>query len=108
MDMREVRVRVVGVRDLQQNLSKILDLAASGEFVRVTSRGHAKALVVPPSAEAWVAVFADMIQSQARAERGVREGWIRPSATDGHPGIPERGFPGGTPTSQALDEDRDE
>lgn len=37
----------VGVRELKDRLSEILDKAASGEIVRVTDRGVPKALIVP-------------------------------------------------------------
>jgi prevent-host-death family protein len=101
-------VYVVGVRDLQQRLSQILDLAASGEVVRVTSRGRPKALILPPAAEPWVALSLDLIRDAARKERGIQEGWIRPPTVDESPEIPERGLDGKTSIDQALREDRDE
>jgi prevent-host-death family protein len=53
----------VGVRELKQNLSKYLKLAASGETIRVTERGVPKAVLAP-------------IPGRVRIEEGVAEGWI--------------------------------
>ena len=59
----------VGVRELKQHLSDYLARAAGGETIRVTDRGEAKALLTP-------------IPSAGVINRGVDEGWIRPSSGD--------------------------
>ena len=54
----------VGVRDLKQRLSELLERAANGEVIRVTDRGKPKALIVPaPGVD--------------RIELGIEAGWIR-------------------------------
>ena len=63
----------VGIRELKQRLSEIIDLVAKGETVRVTDRGVPKALLTP-------AVSAD------RLAIGVEEGWIRPPRRAGQVG----------------------
>ncbi|MGH3102708.1 MAG: type II toxin-antitoxin system Phd/YefM family antitoxin [Gaiellaceae bacterium] len=103
-----VRIVQIGVRDLQQRLSFILDRASKGDLVRVTSRGRAKALILPPSAEPLVAIMWDKIRDEARAEQGIREGWIRPRVIDEMPEIPEHGSKGKITTAEALGADRDE
>jgi prevent-host-death family protein len=102
------RIYEVGVRTLQQRLSRVLDLAASGEVVRITSRGRPKALILPPAAEPWVALSLDFIRDAARSERGIQEGWIRPPTIEEAPEIPVRGFDGKASIADALGEDRDE
>jgi prevent-host-death family protein len=81
----------VGVRELKQRLSELLDRASRGETIRVTDRGKPKAILGPlPGAE--------------QLNVGVSEGWVRPGAT--------RALRRATPqvasrTSRAvLDEDR--
>ena len=55
----------VGIRELKQRLSEIIDLVAKGETVRVTDRGVPKAVLSPaPSSDPFVI--------------GVEQGWIRP------------------------------
>ena len=56
----------IGVRELKQNLSAVLERVAQGETVRVTDRGVPKAMLTP-------------IADAAGIERGVAEGWIRPA-----------------------------
>ncbi|MBA3508527.1 MAG: type II toxin-antitoxin system prevent-host-death family antitoxin [Thermoleophilaceae bacterium] len=53
----------VGVRELKQQLSRYLDRAQRGELIRVTERGHPKAMLGP-------------LPGRARVEEGVAEGWI--------------------------------
>jgi prevent-host-death family protein len=98
----------VGVRALQQRLSHVLDLAASGHVIRITSRGRPKALILPPAAERWLSMLANQVWVDSRAEQGTREGWLRPPTIDERPDIPERGFDGRTSVATALRQDRDE
>jgi prevent-host-death family protein len=60
----------VGIRELKQRLSEILELVARGETVRVTDRGVPKAVLSP-------AISAD------RLAIGIEEGWIRPPRREG-------------------------
>jgi|LauGreDrversion4_2_1035121.scaffolds.fasta_scaffold1124818_2 prevent-host-death family protein len=63
----------VGIRELKQRLSEIIDLVAKGETVRVTDRGVPKAVLTP-------AVSSDVLAI------GIEEGWIRPPRRDGQVG----------------------
>lgn len=55
----------IGVRELKQRLSEMLDRAAAGETIRITDRGHPKAVLGPlPGTSAYAA--------------GVAQGWITP------------------------------
>ena len=63
----------VGIRELKQRLSEILELVAQGETVRVTDRGVPKAVLSPALSTDQLAV-------------GVEQGWIRPPRRDGHVG----------------------
>lgn len=63
----------VGIRELKQRLSEIIDLVAKGETVRVTDRGVPKAVLSP-------ALSTDQLG------RGVEEGWIRPPQRSGRVG----------------------
>ena len=69
-----VHMASVGVRDLKQHLSEILDRAERGEVVVVTDRGRPKALIGP-------------VPGNARVEEGLRDGWITP----GEGGLPPPG-----------------
>ncbi len=60
----------VGIRELKQRLSEIIDLVASGETIRVTDRGVPKAVLSP-------APSSDPLAS------GVAEGWIKPASRRG-------------------------
>lgn len=51
----------MGVRELKQTLSETLRAVASGEAVRVTSRGRALADIVPAGAPAGDARLRDLI-----------------------------------------------
>jgi len=55
----------VGIRELKQRLSEIIDLVAQGETVRVTDRGVPKAVLSPALSSDQMSV-------------GIEEGWIRP------------------------------
>ena len=97
----------VGVRELQQRLSQLLTRVEAGEIVRVTSRGRAKALLVPAAAESSVAERLAELRQQARIEQGIREGWIRPALTDEPMPMPRRRFKPRRPSEEILREDRD-
>ena len=79
----------VGVRELKDRLSEILDRAAAGEVVRVTDRGVPKALIVP-------------VNSADSVARGLAEGWLTRRSTRA-PGAyrPQKTLPG-TPTSTEI------
>lgn len=75
----------VGVRELKQRLSEILELASSGQIVEITDRGVPKALLVPlPVADALAA--------------GIEEGWLRPGR-----GMGLRPHVGGLSAHRVLD-----
>lgn len=63
----------VGIRELKQRLSEIIDLVAKGETVRVTDRGVPKAVLSP-------ALSTDQLGL------GIDEGWIRPPQRSGRIG----------------------
>ena len=60
----------VGLKILKNKLSEYVRLAAAGETIVVTDRGHAVAEIIPPQPKTTKESF---------IERGVREGWIRPA-----------------------------
>jgi len=55
----------VGVRELKDRLSEVLDLAEKGEIVRVTDRGRPKAIIGP-------------LPGGDRIAQGIAEGWLTP------------------------------
>jgi prevent-host-death family protein len=84
----------IGVRDLKARLSEVIDRAASGETIVVTSYGKPKAAIGPVPAE-------------TRIQQGIREGWIRPGNGE-PPEIPRRRYRGRMTIDEALLEDRGE
>lgn len=68
----------IGVRELKQRLSEILDRAAAGELIRVTDRGHAKALIGP-------------VPGTASLQAGIDAGWISPPESSAPPRRVARG-----------------
>jgi len=54
----------IGVRELKQRLSEIIERAAQGETIRVTDRGKPKAILGP-------------VPGGAKIELGLEAGWIR-------------------------------
>jgi prevent-host-death family protein len=83
----------VGVRELKQELSAYLDRVAAGEMVTVTDRGRPKALLIP-------------IPGVGEMQRGIDEGWIRPSQATGL--TPIRRVTSQKSIATVLGEDRDE
>jgi prevent-host-death family protein len=84
----------VGIRELKERLSEFLDRAAKGEVIRVTDRGHPKALLGP-------------LPGRGRLDQGMAEGWIRAAETTA-PAGPVRRVRAQRRTEEALGEDRDE
>lgn len=64
----------VGVRELKQRLSELLDRAERGEIVRVTDRGRPKALIGP-------------LPGRAAIEEGIAGGWITPGSGEPLPPV---------------------
>ena len=64
----------VGVRELKQRLSEYLARAERGELIRVTDRGHPKALLGP-------------LPGRARMLEGIDAGWIEPGSGESLPDI---------------------
>ena len=62
----------IGVRELKQRLSEIIDLVCLGEHVVVTHRGMPKVVTTP-------------IAGAARLQQGIEEGWVRPPLRTGTP-----------------------
>ncbi len=58
----------IGVRELKQRLSEILDRAAAGETIRITDRGRPKAILGP-------------LPGVASLEAGIAAGWITPPSS---------------------------
>jgi len=94
----------IGVRELKQRLSEILDRAAAGEVVRITDRGRPKAVIGP-------------IEGQDVLALGIEQGWITPPSAASEPGrvamrdVVHRADPDSLPAgrlsiAQALSEDR--
>jgi prevent-host-death family protein len=60
---------IVGVRELKQSLSRVIDRAAAGEEVVVTERGRPKVRIVA-------------VTDASALDQGVADGRIRPPLTD--------------------------
>ena len=81
----------VGVRELRQNASKVLDRVKSGEVIEVTERGNPVAFIAP-------------IADSSR-EVLIQAGLLTPAVADArHIAVPSRRLPRGTTTARALDE----
>ena len=89
-------MRRVGLKILKNKLSEYVRLAAVGETVVITDRGHVVAEIGPPRRE-----------EESVIERGVCEGWIRPAVRG--PDWPPRGklVPGLTFEQLMADLDKD-
>lgn len=60
----------VGVRELKQRLSEMLDRAERGEVIRVTDRGVPKVVI-------------SQITNTGALETGIADGWVRPASRSG-------------------------
>lgn len=81
----------VGVRELKQRLSELLDRAERGEIVRVTDRGRPKAMLGP-------------LPGRAAFEEGAAAGWITVGSGGPLPAV--RRARGRASVQGALEEDR--
>ena len=81
----------IGVRELKQRLSEIIERAARGETIRVTDRGTPKAILGP-------------VPGAARLELGIEQGWIR--AAEDLPVAQVRRQVARRSSGEVLDEDR--
>jgi prevent-host-death family protein len=84
----------VGVRELKQRLSELLERAASGETIRVTDRGRPKAILGP-------------IPPTSSIDEGIASGWVTPPAADEPPAHVVR-VTAKRSSQLALDDDRGE
>ena len=89
-------MRTVGLKTLKNKLSEYVRLAAAGETIVVTDRGHTVAELVPPRR-----------QPESVVERGIREGWIRPARRGPNWPPPSKPVPGLTLEQLLADLDRD-
>ena len=89
-------MRTVGLKTLKNKLSEYVRLAAAGETIVVTDRGHTVAELVPPRAK-----------PESVIERGEREGWITPAKRPFPPLPPRNPIPGYTLEQLLADLDRD-
>jgi prevent-host-death family protein len=83
----------IGVRELKDHLSEVLDRAEKGEIVRVTDRGRPKAIIGP-------------LPGGDRIAQGIVEGWLTPGT--GGPFPPVRRVKADMTVQEMLDEDRGE
>jgi prevent-host-death family protein len=90
----------VGLKILKNKLSEYIRRAAAGETVVVTDRNRVVAEIVPPRQQ----------EHDSFAERGVREGWLRPAKRDANWPPPRRPIPGLTleQLMAELDSDRED
>ena len=82
----------VGVRELKDRLSEILDRAEKGEVVRVTDRGRPKAVIGP-------------LPGGDRIAQGIAEGWLTPGTGGPLPPLTRR-WPSKRSVQEIMDEDR--
>ncbi len=81
----------IGVRDLKQRLSEIIERASQGETIRVTDRGRPKAILGP-------------VPGVERLALGIEQGWIR--RAEELPVARVKRQRAERTTAEALDEDR--
>jgi prevent-host-death family protein len=60
----------IGIRELKQRLSEMLDRAERGEVIRVTDRGVPKVVI-------------SKIADTGALEAGIADGWVRPARRSG-------------------------
>jgi prevent-host-death family protein len=81
----------IGIRELKQRLSEVIEIACQGEDVVVTHRGMPKVVI-------------KAIPGAARIQQGIEEGWIIPAtnrAADPFKNLPPLGM--GENTDSILD-----
>jgi len=81
----------VGVRELKQHLSELLERASKGELIRVTDRGEPKALIGPVPGSGVIAA-------------GIAAGWLR--VADQVPPVPVKRARSSKRVAEVVDEDR--
>lgn len=82
----------VGIRELKARLSEFVEQAARGHVIRVTDRGHPKAILGP-------------LPAPLALEQGRADGWVV-SGTDEPPAVARRRFPPKMSVEEALAGDR--
>ena len=92
-------MRTVGLKTLKNKLGEYVRAATSGETIVITDRGRPVAEIIPPRPK-----------PESVIERGVREGWIRPSVRGPDWPPPRKPIPGLTLEQLLadLDEDRED
>jgi antitoxin (DNA-binding transcriptional repressor) of toxin-antitoxin stability system len=90
-------MRTVGLKILKNKLSEYVRLAAAGETVVITDRGHVVAEIGPPRRQ----------ERESFIDRGVREGWLTPAKRPFEPLPPRKPIPGYTLEQLLADLDRD-
>jgi len=83
----------VGIRELKEHLSEIVERASRGETIRITSRGTPKAALGP-------------LNGEDRIQQGIREGWITPPTSTESPVRRRRRFKAKATLEEILAEDR--
>ena len=66
-------MQTVGIKNLKNKLSEYIRLAASGETVLVTDRGHVVAEIIAPR------VTADASTPEQKMAELIRQGFVRPA-----------------------------
>ena len=91
-------MRTVGLKTLKNKLSEYVRLAAAGETIVITDRGHTVAEIVPHKPEPGLTPF---------QQKGVREGWLTPAKRPFAPLPAAKPIPGYTLEQLLADLDRD-
>lgn len=94
-------MRIVGIKDLKNQLSEYVRAAAAGEIVLVTDRNRVVAELVPPAAGRVVSP-ADALLADA-----VRQGWVTPPPLAGSGTPPRRPVAPLADILAELNDDRD-
>lgn len=82
----------VGIRELRERLSELVEKAARGHIIRVTERGRPKAMLGP-------------LAGRGNIERGIEEGWVTPPRAKRGP-VRALGLKGSMSVAELLAEDR--